>query len=134
MNAVKVSMGFLVLGTIFYFIVKAESGLGTQFVSRSVVLSAWAVLGLSVTGGYVYRGSEIPELHGTYFYSDWVSSWTRSFDFVDGAVTAERDWTEELGSDIEGSLGQPNSYGLDGHGEMYLVMHGGQVYKFTAVR
>ena len=87
-------------------------------------------VGLSVTGGYVYRGSEIPELDGTYFYSDWVSSWIRSFDFVNGGVTNEKDWTEELG----GSVGQPNTYGVDGHGEMYLLTHGGQVYKFAAVR
>lgn len=86
--------------------------------------------GLSVTGGFVYRGDEIPELHGTYFYSDWVNQWIRSFEFVDGQATAERDWTEELG----GPFGQPNSYGLDGHGELYLVTHGGQIYKFTASR
>lgn len=87
-------------------------------------------VGLSVTGGYVYRGEEIPELDGTYFYSDWVSSWIRSFDYLNGAVTEEKDWTEELG----GSVGQPNTYGIDGHGEMYLLTHGGQVYKFAAVR
>lgn len=86
--------------------------------------------GLSITGGYVYRGSEIPELNGTYFYSDWVSSWIRSFEFTDGGVTEEHDWTEELG----GSVGQPNTYGLDSKGELYLLTHGGQVYKFTAVR
>ena len=86
--------------------------------------------GLSVTGGFVYRGDEIPELHGTYFYSDWVGEWIRSFRFVDGEVTEEKDWTEELG----GSVGQPNTYGLDGHGEMYLLTHDGQVYKFSAIR
>ncbi len=47
MNEVKVTMGFVVLGTIFYFIVKAESGLGTRFFSRNLVLSAWAVLALA---------------------------------------------------------------------------------------
>ena len=86
--------------------------------------------GLSVTGGFVYRGNEIPELHGTYFYGDWVGQWIRSFKFVDGQVTEERDWTEELG----GPVGQPNTYGLDGHGELYLLTHDGQVYKFSAIR
>ena len=86
--------------------------------------------GLSVTGGFVYRGDEIPELHGTYFYSDWVGQWTRSFKFVDGQVTEEKDWTEELG----GAVGQPNTYGLDGHGELYLLTYDGQVYKFSAIR
>lgn len=93
-------------------------------------------VGLSVTGGHVYRGAEIPELHGTYFYSDWVMGWVRSFKFVDGRVTEEKDWTEELGGPLglADGIGQPNAYGLDGHDELYLLTHGGQVYKFTAVR
>ncbi|MCI0426266.1 MAG: PQQ-dependent sugar dehydrogenase [Actinobacteria bacterium] len=93
-----------------------------------------AVTGISVTGGFVYRGSEIPELAGTYFYSDWLGlppdgTWIRSFRFVDGQATEQRDWTEDLGP-----IGQVNSFGLDGHGELYVLTHGGQVYKFTAVR
>lgn len=86
--------------------------------------------GLSVTGGYVYRGSEIPEIAGTYFYSDWVGEWIKGFKFVDGQVAEHEDWTQRLG----GEVGQVNSFGLDGHGELYLVTHEGQVYKFAAVR
>jgi glucose/arabinose dehydrogenase len=86
--------------------------------------------GLSITGGHVYRGDEIPELHGTYFYSDWVSQWIRGFKWVDGEMTEEKDWTEDLG----GPVGQVNAFGLDGHGELYLVTHAGQVYKFSAIR
>jgi hypothetical protein len=87
-------------------------------------------VGLSITGGFVYRGDEIPELRGTYFYSDWVRQWIRSFKLLDGQVTEERDMTEELG----GPVGQINSFGLDGHGELYFVTHEGQIYRFTAVR
>lgn len=86
--------------------------------------------GLSVTGGHVYRGREIPEIDGVYFYADWVNAWIRSFRYAGGAVTEERDWTSAL----EGPVGQPNSFGVDGHGELYLVTHGGQIYKFTANR
>lgn len=86
--------------------------------------------GLSITGGYVYRGAEIPELQGTYFYADWVQHWIRGFKFVDGEVTEARDWTEDLG----GSVGSITSFGLDGHGEMYLVTYEGALYRFTAVR
>ncbi len=85
--------------------------------------------GLSITGGFVYRGSEIPELDGTYFYADWVFGFIRSFRYVDGQVTEERDWTDELGFDAS-----PNSFGLDGHGELYIVTHEGQVYRFSARR
>ncbi len=92
--------------------------------------------GLSITGGFVYRGAEIPELHGTYFYADWVFKFIRSFRFVDGQVTEEKDWSVDLGwFDDEGNgLGSPNSFGLDGHGELYIVTHEGQVYRFTAER
>ena len=86
--------------------------------------------GCSVTGGWVYRGSEIPELQGTYFYSDWCSQWIKSFKYVNGQVTEERDWTSDLG----GPLGQINSFGQGGDGELYLVTHEGIVAKFTAVR
>ncbi|MGH8952869.1 MAG: PQQ-dependent sugar dehydrogenase [Acidimicrobiia bacterium] len=85
--------------------------------------------GCSITGGYVYRGAEIPELAGTYFYSDWCSEWIRSFKFVNGQVTEERDWSADLGQ-----LGQINSFGVDSAGELYLATHDGIVARFTADR
>jgi glucose/arabinose dehydrogenase len=85
--------------------------------------------GCAITGGYVYRGSEIPELTGTYFYSDWCSEWIRSFDFVDGQVTNEMDWTDEMGQ-----LGQINSFGIGGDGELYFVTYDGILAKVVADR
>lgn len=85
--------------------------------------------GCSITGGHVYRGSEIPELQGVYFYSDWCTQWIRSFRFVDGQVTDEQDWTEDLGT-----IGQINAFGFDGFGELYAVTHDGAVAKFVADR
>ena len=38
--------------------------------------------GCSVTGGHVYRGTAIPDLAGTYFYSDYCGGWVRSFRYV----------------------------------------------------
>ena len=38
--------------------------------------------GCSVTGGYVYRGTAIPELNGHYFYGDFCSGWVRSFRYT----------------------------------------------------
>jgi glucose/arabinose dehydrogenase len=85
--------------------------------------------GCAVTGGVVYRGAEIPEIDGHYFYSDWCSQWIRSFRLVDGQVTEQTDWTGELGE-----IGQVNSFGIGGDGEMYLVTHEGKVAKFVATR
>lgn len=84
----------------------------------------------SVTGGYVYRGAEIPELHGVYFYGDWVQQWVKSFRYVNGEATEQKDWTEEWG----GKIGQVTSFGLDGQGELYLATWEGKILKFTAVR
>ncbi|HVR77144.1 MAG TPA: PQQ-dependent sugar dehydrogenase [Acidimicrobiia bacterium] len=85
--------------------------------------------GCSITGGFVYRGSAIPELTGTYFYSDWCSQWIKSFKYADGQLTEERDWTADLGQ-----IGQINSFGLGGDGELYAITHDGVVAQFVANR
>jgi len=95
----------------------------TQLVARP-----FNVYGLEA-GGAVYRGEEIPELNGTYFYSDWCKMWIKSFKYANGEVTEEHDWTDELGT-----LGQVDSFGIGGDGELYLVTYEGAVAKFTAVR
>jgi glucose/arabinose dehydrogenase len=85
--------------------------------------------GCSVTGGYVYRGTAIPELNGTYFYSDWCSQWIRSFKFAGGAATEPQDWSEQLGE-----LGQINTFGTDSAEELYVGTHEGIVARLVADR
>ena len=85
--------------------------------------------GCSVTGGYVYRGSAIPELDGHYFYGDWCSGFIRSFRYSDGVAVDERDWTDELGF-----KGQVNSFGLDSSGEILIATWDGTIYRLTPVR
>lgn len=69
----------------------------------------------SITGGYVYRGSAIPGLQGTYFYSDFCTGRTWSFKLVAGSVTAFLERTTQLGTQ-----GGPASFGEDANGEMYI--------------
>ncbi len=85
--------------------------------------------GCSITGGYVYRGAAIPELHGTYFYGDWCSGFIRSFELDGDQAIAERDWTEELSFD-----GRPTSFGVDSQGELYVTTWGGELLKLVADR
>jgi hypothetical protein len=82
----------------------------------------------SVTGGVVYRGPALPELDGHYFYSDYCGGWLRSFRYVEGTVTDQRDWTGDVGVP-----GRVTSFGVDGAGEMY-VLTTDAVYRVDPVR
>ncbi len=52
MQSIKVTMGFLVLGTTCYFLVKADEGWGLGLVSRGGVLAFWVTLAV-LTAGYL---------------------------------------------------------------------------------
>ncbi len=79
--------------------------------------------GCSVTGGYVYRGAEIPALNGVYFYGDYCSGiiWS-SFRNAEGA------WQTNIFMDTNYSI---SSFGEDEMGELYLVNQGGSILKLT---
>jgi glucose/arabinose dehydrogenase len=80
--------------------------------------------GCSVTGGYAYRGSAIPALQGTYFYSDFCSGWVRSFRLSGGAVAEEREWPAL-------QAGNVTSFGQDDAGELYILTSGGSVHRIV---
>ena len=79
----------------------------------------------SVTGGYVYRGTAIPGLAGTYFYSDYCSGWVRSFRYVNGQATEMTEWSDlAVGGNV-------TSFGEDTAGELYILSSGGTVYRIV---
>ena len=77
----------------------------------------------SITGGYVYRGTNQPELTGKYIYGDYCSNkiWALSYDGVNPA-------TNEF---LLTALSSPYSFGVDEVGELYLCTAGGRIFKFT---
>ena len=79
--------------------------------------------GCSVTGGYVYRGSAIPELQGHYFYGDFCQGWVRSLRYAAGAVTDQTQWPSLTPG------GSVLSFGEDAAGELYVLDQGGRVSK-----
>lgn len=83
----------------------------------------------SVTGGFTYRGAEIPEIDGQYFYSDYCGGYLRSAQFADGEVVEHLDWSEQVGD-----LGQVTSFGVDGFGELYITSSDGTVRRLVADR
>jgi hypothetical protein len=82
--------------------------------------------GCSVTGGFVYRGSGISDLRGTYLFSDYCSGFVRSFRFANGQAGSERRFPE-----LEPSDNAVTSFGQDADGELYLLTAGGSVHKIV---
>jgi len=78
----------------------------------------------SVTGGYVYRGTALPELDGSYFYGDYCSGMVASLRHDLEGLFDLRDWTTTLGA-VPGLT----SFGIDGAGELYLVTAEGALYR-----
>ena len=73
--------------------------------------------GLSVTGGYVYRGSRLPSLYGSYLYADWAYAklWARPTPAQPSVVVANPSMIV--------SFGEAND------GELYLVAISGELYQ-----
>jgi len=88
--------------------------------------------GCSITGGYVYRGSQIPGLDGTYFFADYCSAriWSFQFDGTNIANLNER--TAELAPGQGQSIRSISSFGVDGFGELYIVdLSDGAIFKIV---
>ncbi len=81
--------------------------------------------GCSVSGGYVYRGSAIPTLQGTYFYADFCQGWVRSFRLQGGQAVDQRDWPELAPG------GNVPSFGQDAAGELYVLSDAGGVFRIV---
>jgi glucose/arabinose dehydrogenase len=77
-------------------------------------------LGSTVTGGYVYRGSKIPELQGIYVFADFGSGrfWTITHS---GSTFTAEEKTSTFNPSSGGLAGNPASFGEDGVGELFLL-------------
>jgi len=70
--------------------------------------------GISVTGGYVYRGSRIPQLRGAYVYGDYASGRIWALRRHEGRVTAH---AEILPDSRRPTIA---SFAEDAEGELYI--------------
>ena len=79
--------------------------------------------GASISGGYVYRGTQLPELQGVYFYGDFGSG-TIWYLYRDAAGN----WQSDVF--IRNSGHSISSFGVDEQNELYLVDYSGSIYRF----
>jgi glucose/arabinose dehydrogenase len=77
----------------------------------------------AVTGGYVYRGSAIPDLRGSYVFGDFCQGTLMALRYEGGKVTMVR----SLGVSVE----ELSSFGEDARGELYALSLAGSIYRIV---
>ncbi|MBC8145932.1 MAG: PQQ-dependent sugar dehydrogenase [bacterium] len=82
-------------------------------------------LGVSVTGGFVYRGTRVPELVGEYLYADFGSGniWGLRYD---GSAPASNRLLLQSGFSVA-------AFGVDQNNELYICAFNGRIYTFDVV-
>jgi glucose/arabinose dehydrogenase len=85
---------------------------------------AHAGIHCSVTGGFVYRGSQYPDLEGHYVFADLCSGqfWTLYQEGAGGYDTTDQ------GQLVEGAV---TTFGLDQDNEMYVAERSNYIFKIT---
>jgi len=78
----------------------------------------------AVTGGYVYRGQDIPALVGAYVFADFCQGRLQGFRLEDGRARGHH----ELGPEVANVA----SFGEDADGELYVLSLSGPVFRLVA--
>lgn len=85
--------------------------------------------GVSVTGGYVYRGP-IKSLDGKYFFADYANPRIWSFEMKNGKASRFEDWTDRL-KPANGKISAIASFNEDHNGNLLIISHGGNIYQMV---
>lgn len=90
-------------------------------------------VGVSVTGGFVYRGSNVPGLRGRYIYADYATAQFFSFRIEAGALADRQDITDQMRPAGGGAIDGIASFGQDNAGEVYVTAYTpGAIYRVAA--
>ncbi|WXG39983.1 MAG: PQQ-dependent sugar dehydrogenase [Candidatus Freyarchaeum deiterrae] len=82
------------------------------------------LVGDAIMGGFVYRGSELPELNGSYIYGDFGSGriWALNYDGVN-----------PTNNTLLAHSNLPiTAFGVDENNELYIVDYGGGIYQLNS--
>ena len=84
--------------------------------------------GFSITGGYVYRGTEFPQLQGYYLFADYLSGngWLTGANGTGGyTTTLQKNWPANITTFGEGADG--TLYAASQNGTLYKIIGGNSV-------
>jgi quinoprotein glucose dehydrogenase len=85
--------------------------------------------GLSITGGYVYRGKKFPSMQGVYFYTDFVSGTLWGLRHEHGKVVADGILEPQPKGEAPR---QYSSFAEDNSGELYVLSLSGTIRRIVA--
>jgi glucose/arabinose dehydrogenase len=93
-------------------------------------------VGVSITGGYVYRGAALPaSFRGRYFFADLTGRvWSIGLTIDPGSGEARRADIIEHTAELGGApiLGNVSSFGVDADGELFVVNYSdGRILKIV---
>jgi glucose/arabinose dehydrogenase len=77
----------------------------------------------SITGGYVYRGSALPALRGSYLYGDYCGGWIAAVAITADGVSEPK----QLGPHVA----QLSTFGVDQSGAVYAMSLSGPIYRLV---
>lgn len=107
---------------------QATPGIGSCTLTGGSAVDPVAVYGrnegISVTGGYVYRGGALQDLQGVYVFGDFGSG------RIWGLVPRGSNHYERI--DLLDTDHNISSFGEDRAGELYVIDHGGGIYRIVA--
>lgn len=84
-------------------------------------------LGTSITGGYVYRGSALPELRDKYIFADFSSGHLWALPLPE-----ERGGAYPIAESLGQWQIQPSTFAQDSDGELYIADYeGGKIYRLA---
>jgi glucose/arabinose dehydrogenase len=88
--------------------------------------------GISVTGGYVYRGP-VKSLQGRYVFADYQNPRIWSFRLDRGKPRDFQDHTDDLQPE-GGRINLISSFAENNQGDLFLIDHSGPIYRFIEAK
>jgi glucose/arabinose dehydrogenase len=82
-------------------------------------------VGCSVIGGFVYRGTAVPELVGHYVFADYCMGWLATLTGNESAGWVRHEW-------VIPAVGSIMSFGMDADRELYVLAESGIVYRIVS--
>jgi len=90
--------------------------------------------GCSITGGYVYRGKNIPKLYGKYIFGDYCTGKVWSIRIVEGKGEELVDHTKDILSSMGKREFYLSSFGQDNDQELFLIDYNGTIYRLVNIK